>query len=228
MSAALVALAGRIATNTLTAWDISALTAALSAITPTFPVPDGSGVSLYSDEDEAREWIAALYTIQAGGGTGPVTLQRVITPTTVALLPAPFEPTSAGKILFVIDITPQSNLILVSVNVDLISDGAGVPGLNLVLVPLLTAVTGGTVIAPGITAEATSTTPAVSTGTEIVPTEAPTFDDGSGNPHSCILVVASAPVTVIAGQRYGIVCLARDTSTQNWTSIAAAISAIAQ
>ncbi|HEY2570825.1 MAG TPA: hypothetical protein VGI27_05100, partial [Solirubrobacteraceae bacterium] len=199
MTSALVALSSRIATNTLTAGDIAALTSALADIAPTFPVPDESGVALFSDEDEARRWIAALYTIQAGGGTSIVSLARVVSPTEITAFPAPFQPTTLGKVLFVADFTPEvSGLVLVSVNVDIESDAVGVPGLALFVVPL-TAVTGGTLIAPGLTAEPTSTTPAFSAGLPMIAVEHPTFDDGSGNPNTSILVIASAPLNGTPG-----------------------------
>jgi hypothetical protein len=69
MSIALTNLRNAIATNTLTPLQQGALTQALDAIIPTFPVPDFEGVALPPpDESDAREWIAALYAIQAEGG----------------------------------------------------------------------------------------------------------------------------------------------------------------
>lgn len=67
-SAALADLQARIASNTLTALQQAALTTALAAIVPTFPNPDESA-SIVSvlEEPLAREWIAALYTINGEG-----------------------------------------------------------------------------------------------------------------------------------------------------------------
>lgn len=108
MSAALVNLRNAIATNTLTALQRGALTQALDAIIPTFPEPDPSGVAQPPpDEDDSREWTAALYTIQAlGSGGGPV--PAAIVPTlifpTIAALEA-FDvstgPTVTGQPAFV-------------------------------------------------------------------------------------------------------------------------------
>lgn len=72
MSAALQNLRNAIATNTLTALQQAALTQALDAIIPTFPEPDEISDSIPPTEEElAREWIAALYSLQSTGGGGP-------------------------------------------------------------------------------------------------------------------------------------------------------------
>ena len=73
MSAALVDLLNAVNTNTLTALQQAALSQALTAIIPTFPTPDELANAMPPpDEDNAREWIAALYAIQAeGSGGGP-------------------------------------------------------------------------------------------------------------------------------------------------------------
>jgi hypothetical protein len=74
MVSALQDLSNRIASNTLTALQQSALTTALGAIIPFFPGIDDASNSVPIQEDIplSREWIAALYTIQAlspAGGT---------------------------------------------------------------------------------------------------------------------------------------------------------------
>jgi hypothetical protein len=223
---ALVAFTFRLASNNLTARDIAALTTALEAIVPSFPNPDETSATVFSDETDAREWISALYTIQANGET-TVSTTRVVTPNAETPLTAPFAP-GAGKVLLVADITPAtSGLLLVSVNVALIEDATGVPGFAIFFIDNLTAITGGTLLAPGLTEEPTSTTPAFGTGVLVFSTEAPSFNDGS-NPHTAVLTLAGVPVQAVVGHRTGIVVLARDTAAQNWTSVAATVSVVEQ
>jgi hypothetical protein len=87
-SAALVDLSNRIATNTLTAAQISALTTVLAEIAPTFPTPDqvGEAVEPLPEEILARIWISALYTIQqvGGGGAVPSAVGTTIVPNAAA------------------------------------------------------------------------------------------------------------------------------------------------
>lgn len=78
--AALTAFSGRIASNSLTATDISLLTAALANIIPqwgfggTGAPPDARGYGGQTDEPNAREWFATLYAEAENftGGSGPV------------------------------------------------------------------------------------------------------------------------------------------------------------
>lgn len=227
-SAALVALRNRIATNSLTASDQGALTTALDFIAPTFEAPDETASVVFSDEENAREWIAALYTIQAGGGADFMSLARVITPNLESSLPVPFEPTAAGKVLVVADITPESTgLLLVSVNLSIIEDAAGTPGIAVIFLDDLTAVTGGTLIAPGLTAEPTSTTPSFSPGgVVIMAVQEATF--AAAQPNNAVLTIAAAPVQVTVGHRVGIFVVAVDSSTQNWTALGLSMSVVEQ
>jgi hypothetical protein len=221
-SAAIVALRARVASNTLTANDQGALTTALDFIAPTFMGPDETA-AIAADEIEAREWIAALYTIAANGGS-PVTFTRVTTPNTETSLTVPFQPTDVGKVLLVADLVPQTTgLLLVSVNLDVIEDAAGAPAIAAFLVDDLTAVTGGTLIAPGLTEEPTSTTPAFG-GPPIFSTEQASF--AAGNPHQASLTLASCPVQAVVGHRIGIVIVASDTAAQNWTGIAVSMAVV--
>lgn len=74
-SAALTDLQNRINSNTLTAAQQAALSAALTVINPVFPSPDESSAIVDNlEEPAAREWMATLYTIQAefGGAGGAV------------------------------------------------------------------------------------------------------------------------------------------------------------
>jgi hypothetical protein len=89
-SAALVDLRNRIATNTLTTLQQAALTTALDAIDPTFPSPDdSSSADAPPDTTLAREWIAALYSIQAtAGGIVPVPPTTLTTVANLAALAA--------------------------------------------------------------------------------------------------------------------------------------------
>lgn len=67
-SAALQDLQNRINSNTLTVVQQAALSQALTFIIPEFPTPDEiSGGILTEDAPLAREWIAALYALQAEG-----------------------------------------------------------------------------------------------------------------------------------------------------------------
>lgn len=220
---ALEAFFFRIVNNNLTAKDIAALTTALDSVIPGFPNPDETSTALFSDQGDAREWIAALYTIQANGET-TVSGNRVVTPNTPTSLAVPFAPGPGGKVLLVADITPQSSgLLLVSVNLSIIEDAAGVPGCEIIFVDDLTAITGGTLIAPGLTSEPTSTTPAFGAGEAVFATAQPST---AGAPHIATLTLASVPVQAVTGHRTGIILLGVDTGAQNWTNILAAISVV--
>jgi hypothetical protein len=72
-SPALLSLRANILANVLTAGQQAALVDALDLVTPTFPQPDQLDDSIpVSEEILARDWFAALYTIQAeGAGGGP-------------------------------------------------------------------------------------------------------------------------------------------------------------
>lgn len=224
---ALEAFFFRIVNNNLTAKDIAALTTALDSVIPGFPNPDETSTALFSDQGDAREWIAALYTIQANGET-TVSGNRVITPNAEALLPGlPFQP-GTGKVLLVADITPQSSgLLLCSIQLAIVEDAAGVPAMALIYVDDLTAVTGGTLIAPGLTVQPTSTTPAFGAGVAVFAVEAVTFNDGI-NPNNAILTFAGIPVQAVEGHRSGIIVVAKDSGAQHWTGVTATVSVVEQ
>jgi hypothetical protein len=75
MSGALDNLTANILANTLTTLQQNALAQALVAISPTFPTPDETSDGIPVPEEAlAREWMAALYAIQAGAGVLPPTV----------------------------------------------------------------------------------------------------------------------------------------------------------
>jgi hypothetical protein len=212
---AIVALRNRVATNTLTAADQGALTTALDAIAPTFLGPDDSSVVVFSDESEAREWIAALYAILAGNASPMINLASVVTPTEPTVIPS-FAP-GAGTVLFVADITPNvSGKLRLSVNLTISDSAAGIPAMAIFAVAL-TAVAGGTLISPGLTLRPTSTTPAFGSGLPIgTAVQAATF---TGNdPHDAVLTIASAPINATVGVRLGIIAVVTDSGAQTWNS----------
>lgn len=74
-SAALTDLKNRINSNTLTAAQQAALSAALTVINPVFPSPDETSAIVDNlEEPAAREWMATLYTINAEFGGAPAVL----------------------------------------------------------------------------------------------------------------------------------------------------------
>ena len=82
-SANLVSLLNAINTNSLSASEQAALGQALEAVIPTFPTPGDNGAITTDDEAAlARAWMAALYSIAFGAGSGgsPVTLVNEILP----------------------------------------------------------------------------------------------------------------------------------------------------
>lgn len=224
-NANLIALQNAILTNTLSADQQGALATALGDIIPTFPTVDERGNAVpYTDEAVSQTWLAALFSLAAGGGSPMVLPVRVFSPPQ-AQLPVPFQPTSAGKLLAVADVTPQfTGKLLVSVNIALFEDASGTPAFALFYVDDLTAVTGGTVIAPGLIGEPTSTTPAFGAGVPIAAVQEPSFAGSA--PDQAILVMASIPVQAVVGHRTGLVLVATDTGTQNWTGITAMISVV--
>lgn len=224
-NANLIALQNAILTNTLSADQQGALSTALGEIIPLFPgVDERSNAAPYTDEEVSQTWIAALFSLAAGGGSPMVLPVRVVSPPE-AQLSVPFQPTSAGKLLLVADVTPQfTGLLLVSINLALIEDATGTPAFAIFFVDDLTAVTGGTEVAPGLIGEPTSTTPAFGSGVPIMAVQEPSFAGSA--PHQAILTAASVPVQAVVGHRTGIVVVATDTSTQNWTAITAMVSVV--
>jgi hypothetical protein len=221
-SPALSALRTRIATNALTLSDQTALTTALDAILPTFQSADDTSSVRFSDEPEAREWIAALYTIQAGGvvsGAGA----HIQTPNTETLFAASMAPGPAGALLAALDVTSQTTgRLRVSVNVALIASIADEPEIALTFVDNLTAVTGGVAINAGITAVPTSTTPSASGGVAMFATAQATFS--LGGTLDAFITLADIPLQVTVGHRIGIGVFLASPNSATLTEISAAIT----
>ena len=92
-SAALLSLRANIAANTLTAGEQGALLTALDAIIPTFPTIDERANALPPpDEDDSREWIAALYAIQEGSAVVPPPTDVTSVTGTFPIVVAPATP----------------------------------------------------------------------------------------------------------------------------------------
>jgi len=148
-----------------------------------------------------------------GAGAFSGALAFVTTPnleTTVNITPG-----VAGKILAVADITPKATGdLLISVNLAANTSSADQPAMVVFLVTPLTAIAGGAPLAsphPGITTNATDTTPTATSGTDVMAVENATFVDGAAA-NVAILTVAGAPVKVPVGQRTGVVVFVRSTN----------------
>ena len=197
----LVALLAAIGTNTLTPGMQGALTQALALIIPNFPTPDELASALPPpDEDDAREWIAALYAIQAtGGGTIVPSVNAAYTPNTESSF-GPITPGGSPVDLAVADITPTgSGLLSIKATVAIASSVPDAINLALFALAPLTAITGGTPVGVGITEDPTSTTPTPS-GTPIM-SDVGVESTVGGN-------VASVTITgtyqAVPGQRTGL------------------------
>jgi hypothetical protein len=224
-TAAILALRDRIATNTLTASDQGALTTALNFVAPTFGTPDETSALVFSDEENAREMMAALYTIAAGGGAALIVPAKVTTPTTPETQ-VTLTPGAAGQLLAVIDITPTSTgLVLVSANFGVIPASADAPQIAMFFVEDLTAVTGGTLVSPGLTTHPTSITPALPGSGEVFAT-ADTAETIAAQLVAS-LTFAGVPVQLTVGHRAGIAFFAVSNGTIAWT-VGMSISAVEQ
>lgn len=112
-------------------------------------------------------------------------------------------PGTAGKLLAVIDITPQSTgLVVVSGNFFMTSPGDIddiLMGIKFVEVPGAGTITGGTLINPGLTQAPTSTTPDVTAGTE--PQVAATAEQVVNSVNTGYIAFASVPIQLTPGER---------------------------
>lgn len=221
-SAQLIALQTAINNNTLSVAQQAALSSALDAVIPTFPTPgDGGAVTTDDEPALARDWMCALYAIAAGSGAPPMTA-RLSTPNTETQFLASEAPGPGGAVLALLDFTPtRTGLMRISVNVVLNASGADTPTVALTYIDNLTAVGGGTLIAPGITAGPSSVTPAVGTGVSMCAIAEPTFTDGGT---VATIVLASIPLQAVVGHRTGVAVLIASPQSRILTNIAAIIS----
>jgi hypothetical protein len=130
--------------------------------------------------------------------------------------PVPFTP-GGGKILLVVDITPQTTgLLLALIPITVSCSGVDIPEFQLQWVDLLTAITGGVSGGTGITLEPTSVTGAAPVTVAQMNTNTNSLADSGQFTASMTLAV---PVHAIAGHRTGIVVLAASFNGTNWNPI---------
>lgn len=131
-----------------------------------------------------------------------------------------FEPGTGGTaLLLVLDITPAATgLITILAQFPIASSNSGsIQSIAAFAVPALTAVTGGTAIATGVTATPTSTTPAFTdpSAIELIAQAQPSFINGEVN--DTVLNFAFT-FQGTEGTRYGFVFVATDSDSENaWT-----------
>lgn len=165
---------------------------------------------------------AVITEFADGGGSEGVHLQ---TPNAQSTFASAFVPGTAGKLIAVFDFTPDDTGTM-RLNLNLSADAsiADQPELVFFLVADLTAITGGTLIAPGITAAPTSTTPAAETGVEMWSVAANSFTVGE-TADGVFLVAAGIPAQCVVGTRYGIaVVMASQTITTSFGTVSVSAS----
>jgi hypothetical protein len=161
--------------------------------------------------------------VQAGGPLSNVSLAHIQTPNTETQFLASEAPGPGGALLAVLDITPNvAGRLRVTVTVALDSSAPDTPEVALVFIDNLTAVTGGTPIAPGITAGPTSTTPPASGGVSMFEAASPTFTFGANT--VAFVTLASMPLQVTPGHRVGIAVFLASPASATFTAISAAMT----
>lgn len=152
---------------------------------------------------------------------------RVVTPNAETIFATDFSPSDAGTLFMALDITPEaSGLLIISVNIAIVAEGTDQPSCAMFYVDDLTAITGGTLIAPGITAVPTATTPAFGAGVEVFAASNATqlVDED----HISLLTFAGIPVQAVAGHRTGLVFVADSPAEVVWATVACSLSVIEQ
>ena len=167
-----------------------------------------------------------------GPALGPsgLNLARVISPNG-PLSSFTLQPTTVGKLLAVIDITPkQTGLLLVSANFQIVADGVDFPQIAMLWEENLTAVTGGTLLAPGLTdgnLGTLATTPdVVSGGTEVYSAAAPTAVFGASNYVN--IAFAGIPFELTAGVRAAVGFFGISTGSETGWTVSLTASAVEQ
>lgn len=220
---ALINLQTAINNNTLSAAQQAALSAALDLLIPTFPPPSAIHPNPpFSDEVFARDWLAAIYEINESLGPPPMTA-TLQTPNTETQFLASEAPGPGGAVLALLDFTPtRTGKMRISVTVALNSSAVDDPTVSLIYIDNLTAVGGGTLIAPGITAGPSSVTPAVGSGVSMCALAQPTFVESAVDVG--IVVLASIPLQAVVGHRTGVAVVIASPASATYTNIAAIIS----
>lgn len=218
----LINLQTAINNNTLSVAQQAALSAALDQVIPTFQTP-GPGGSVNTDTEGAlaRDWFAALYNIAEGAPAPPMTA-HLSTPNTETQFLASEAPGPGGAVLALLDFTPtRTGLMRISVNVSMnVTGGADQPSIALIYLDNLTAVGGGTLIAPGITAGPSSVTPAVGGGVAMCAFAEETFDGDS----VAVVTLAGIPLQAVVGHRTGVAVIIASPHSRTFTNVAAVIS----
>ena len=167
-----------------------------------------------------------------GPGIGPsgLSLARVISgngpEATFAV-----QPTTLGKLLAVVDITSlQTGLVLVSANFGIQADATDTPGVAMFWMPGLTSVSGGTLIAPGLTdgnLGTLATTPdVIATGTEVFAVSGPTAVINAAN--TVNLAFAGVPLKLMPGVRTAIGFLGISNSAETGWTVGLTVSVVEQ
>lgn len=162
------------------------------------------------------------YPQSPGAGGNGATGAFLATPasgTGAQLVASGFEPQIAGKLLAVVDITPQkSGILLLSATLEVVASLADTPNVAVYYVDALTGVVGGTVISPAgvpgaeIVATPTSTTPAFGTGSIVFESDNTVSSAGQ------TIVLANVPIRAVEGHRTLIAIVGLSSSnTITWT-----------
>lgn len=154
------------------------------------------------DSPQKRQDALIALGIARGAGANASALPRVITPNAPQTFAAALAPAAGtGSLVAAVDITPRkSGLLLCSALFNIQSDAADQCLIELLYVDLLTAITGGTLLAPGLTATPTSTTP-VDTSNPPVAVQAQSTQVFTGPLNDAAIIFPSVPVQAIAGHR---------------------------
>jgi hypothetical protein len=156
-------------------------------------------------------------------------LARVVSPNLETLLPSSFSPTSSGKVVAVVDITPSAaGLMLTSINMAIVASAPDDATLIAFFVPNLTAITGGTLVAPGLTFAPTSTTPLYTDPSSVIMLSAVEPTEVVGGANIGTVSMANLPVQATPNKRCGIVFVAVSPNNTTWTSVAVSTAVVEQ
>lgn len=171
-----------------------------------------------------RKGAAHVYPVRRAGDFRGA---RVGTFAGQATLPTPIVPPTClpGMILLALDVTPTaSGLLLCSFNLTVDTSAPDTVVSGVAVQPKLTSIVGGTVVAPNVIAEPTSTTGDDPAALIYGPASQPTTVVGGSNIASIAVAVIS--VQAIPGERIGIGLLVGSTNGTTWTTITATASVI--
>lgn len=162
-------------------------------------------------------------------GSGSGALARVLSPNGETVLGSTFSPTSAGKLMAIVNITPKSSgIVLTSILAEIVASGADDCVLNIYYIPNLVSVTGGTLKAPGLTFLPTSSTPPYTDPTAVLMFSAAASTFSLSGANTASVALPNLPLSIPSEVDAGIAIVGASVNNTNWTNVGLAVSSIEQ